>query len=91
MFEDDVESSDRCAEVGARIYEYLDNEMPAPERAKVAAHLAACPACREIEVSERAFLSAVREKCSGQDPCPEHVQKRIADEIRRRRQERSRR
>jgi anti-sigma factor RsiW len=36
-----------CREVGDRLSEYLDEELGALDRARLALHLAACPRCAE--------------------------------------------
>jgi len=68
-----------------RLYEFLDGELTADANASIERHLAACASCRDHAARERAFLAAVRAKCPTGD-CPDDVRARIADEIRRRRE-----
>ena len=79
-----------CREVQERIYEYLDDEMTRADRTRLAAHLRNCPPCGELARGEQAFLDAVRARC-GAGNCPESVRARVAEEIRRRRERRSKR
>jgi len=37
-----------CKEIGDRLVDYVDGEMPEPEAQVVAGHLDACPACRML-------------------------------------------
>ena len=38
----------KCEDYRAQLVEYLDDELARPEREKLAAHLQACPDCREL-------------------------------------------
>lgn len=66
-----------CKDVRARIFEYLDAELPAREREVVECHLAQCPECRavvdtEVEFRER-YIAPLRPP-----PVPERVRERVA-------------
>jgi mycothiol system anti-sigma-R factor len=52
-----------CHDAQARLYEYLDRELPPDEEAGVGRHLADCDWCRERFRFERLLLGTVREKC----------------------------
>ncbi len=41
-----------------RIYEYLENQLPEPQKAECEAHLEECPRCRRLVENRRRFLNA---------------------------------
>jgi anti-sigma factor RsiW len=48
-----------CPEVGDRLSEYLDEELGAVDRARLALHLAACPRCAEAARSLAETIRAI--------------------------------
>jgi anti-sigma factor RsiW len=50
----------RCKDLEPLVVPFVDGESPAPDRAEVEAHLAACPPCRDRVDAERAARDAVR-------------------------------
>lgn len=50
-----------CREIGARLLASLEGELPAEDRGRVEAHLAACPACRHEAAELAETLAAVRD------------------------------
>jgi anti-sigma factor RsiW len=50
----------RCDEVQARLSELLDGELDAPDAARVALHLAGCPACARLAAELAATVRALR-------------------------------
>jgi hypothetical protein len=46
----------RCEDVLARLWEYLDEELPRQEARAVCAHLTSCPHCHPAFCCDRAFL-----------------------------------
>lgn len=48
-----------CREVVELVSDYLDGALPAPERARVAAHLHSCPECAAYVVQLRATIGAL--------------------------------
>ena len=49
-----------CSQLGDRFSEYLDGELAAADRARVDAHVATCPSCRESLESLRETVEDVR-------------------------------
>ena len=74
-----------CPAVAALAFEYLDGEMPEPQRASVDSHRERCPACREHLERERSFLASLR-TCMEGEKCPEVVRERIREAMRKRRE-----
>jgi anti-sigma factor (TIGR02949 family) len=52
----DADTPPACGEVLARLYEYLDDELPSNVDEQVRAHVAECPTCRAHSDYERVFL-----------------------------------
>ena len=50
----------RCPEVCDRLSEYLDGELGAVDRVRLALHLAACPPCATASASLDATVRALR-------------------------------
>lgn len=66
-----------CKDVRAKIFEYLDAELPAREREAADRHLARCPECRavietEVEFRER-YVAPLRPT-----PAPDRVREQVA-------------
>ncbi len=51
-----------CHEVLARLYDYLDDELPADRAARAAGHFDLCPPCASRLRFERAFLDRLRRR-----------------------------
>ena len=54
----------RCWDARSRVSDYLDGELPAPERVRVERHLEACPTCPPLYaglVGARAALGELRD------------------------------
>jgi len=49
----------RCEEIGERLSEYLDEELGAVDRARVALHLVACPRCAAAAASLAETIAAL--------------------------------
>lgn len=59
----------RCRELEGLFTAYVDDEAAPPERASVAAHLQACPPCRNRVAVERAARDVLRAHRAGLRPC----------------------
>ena len=57
-----------CEEIGARLSEYLDEELGALDRTRVALHLSACPRCAAAVFSLSEIIEAVH-RASGWSGC----------------------
>ena len=57
-------SATSCATVRKLAYEFLDEELPGPESARVIEHLSVCTPCAGHYAFERAYLAAVQRGCS---------------------------
>ena len=66
-----------CEEVGALLYEYIDEELDAVTRARVKNHLedGECP-CQKVLLFELAFLERVRGSMDA-EPVPDDLKQRI--------------
>ncbi len=53
-------SAPLCTEIEARLPDYLAGALPAAEQARIDAHLAACPACREMADTLRLLQDAMQ-------------------------------
>lgn len=69
-------SAPSCAAVRKLAYEFLDDELPRPESARVIEHLSLCSACAGHYAFERAFLAAVQ-RCSSIDEAPAELRDRL--------------
>jgi anti-sigma factor (TIGR02949 family) len=65
----------QCSEVRANLDRFLDGDLPDPERARFAAHIEACPECREELQSERQAMEAI--EGLPRLTCPDHVIRRL--------------
>jgi Putative zinc-finger len=72
-----------CHELDARLDDWVDGSLPAPEALEVEAHLASCPACRESERRLRQVLAhaaaLLRSQSPARDLWPE-IAERLARE-----------
>jgi anti-sigma factor RsiW len=67
-----------CREIDALVTPYIDDEVTAPERAVVEAHLAACPPCRHRAAVEVATRRTLRTRLCR--PCaPEQLRSRCLE------------
>lgn len=72
----------RCSEVLARLSDYLDGDLPPPERLAVAEHLRGCDACARFGGEFSATLRSLREHLLG-TPCDEaRLRRRLRDAVR---------
>jgi len=60
----------------AQLDAYLDDELAAPDRAELEAHLRACPACSRLERRRRALSVALREQLA-RFPAPQTLRARV--------------
>ena len=51
-----------CTAIRLVVYEFLDDEMPAPEADRVNRHLLACPPCAGFFDFERAYLLVLKRR-----------------------------
>ena len=70
------EHAERCASIRQRVYEFLDDELPADDRQRIDAHLSACPPCARRFAFERVFLAVVQRRVSI-DEAPPELRERI--------------
>ena len=68
----------KCEDYRSQLVEYLDDELARPEREKVAAHLQACPQCRELarqlEQSLAVFQAAAASEPPAEKPAGEVIE-----------------
>lgn len=74
-----------CSEVLDRLSDYLDGDLPAPERAQVEEHLRGCDGCARFGGELRATVSALRTHLLGAIAAPPGVQERLREALRRER------
>ncbi len=67
-----------CAEVFARVQEYLDRELNPDEVEAVKAHLDYCPPCARGFVFEESVFETVRLKLAA-SACPEDLMARLRE------------
>ena len=60
-----------CNEIRVDLPAYIKNELSAPARDRVQAHVAACPSCSEWLASERALNQALQRQFSVPEPSPD--------------------
>lgn len=65
-----------CAAVRKVVYEFLDDELPSGDVARVAHHLGACPPCHGFFTFERAYLLVLKRK-GAIDAAPPELRERI--------------
>jgi anti-sigma factor RsiW len=80
----DLPHDHRCADFLERLSRYLDDDLPAAERRRIARHLCDCPRCEEVLGSLKFTLAACHEK--GRPALPREVRRRararVADLLR---------
>ena len=64
-----------CSEVLARVYEYLDGEMPDGDCGKIKQHLHECSPCLQEYGIEDEIKKLVKRSCS--DPAPEALRAKV--------------
>ncbi len=64
-----------CSEVIARVYEYLDGEMPDGDCGKIKQHLHECGPCLREYGIEDEVKKLVKRSCS--DPAPEDLRAKV--------------
>jgi mycothiol system anti-sigma-R factor len=67
---------ERCEEVLAMAYLYLDGELPHLQAVEVKSHLEDCPPCLERTKLEEALTQKIHH-CAGSTPCPETLKVKI--------------
>ena len=84
MKEDRLVAGLLCSEVLARLSDYLDGELPAPERAQVEQHLRGCEACTRFGGELSRTIGALRHHLlSAQAPLPTGLRTRVLDTLER--------
>lgn len=61
---------DDCRRTAGRLTSYVDDALPAGERADVERHLGACPPCRAAALQERGARTVLREQARGLTEMP---------------------
>jgi len=61
----------QCVAVRRVVYEFLDEELPPTDVARVTQHLGACPPCHGFFAFERAYLQVLTRKTSVEAAPPE--------------------
>ncbi|MDK1476689.1 mycothiol system anti-sigma-R factor [Streptomyces sp. 549] len=69
-----------CSEVLDHLYEYLDQEMPVGDRAKLAEHFDECSPCLEKYGLEQAVKKLVK-RCCGHDDVPTDLRSKVMGRI----------
>lgn len=68
-----------CDEAIARLYEYMDAELPESDCARLAAHLAVCPTCHDAVSAEEHLRAVLRRSCV--EAAPERLRLRVVTQI----------
>ena len=66
-----------CPDVVGRLWQYLDDELPAKEAGAVELHLADCPRCHPHYRRDRAFLIVLVRSLHAPCPAPPRLRARI--------------
>jgi anti-sigma factor (TIGR02949 family) len=69
-----------CSEVLDRIYEYLDDEMPDGDCAKIREHIDGCSPCLEKYGLEQSVKKLVK-RCCGRDEVPADLRAKVLGRI----------
>lgn len=77
MTEDRLVAGLWCHDVLARLSDYLDEELPAPERAQVEDHLRGCDACARFGGEFAATVRTLRDHLLADDAGPVHLRERL--------------
>lgn len=67
-----------CKLVRARLFEYMDGELPAEPRAQLEAHVTACADCRRLLDLERSFAEHYGQRLRP-DPAPDRLRARVTE------------
>ena len=67
---------DECSTIMKLMHPYLDGELDVKDSLCAQAHLECCAPCREVFVTERAFLDLLRMQLA-QPPAPPSVRQRV--------------
>ena len=70
-----------CSDVLALVYGFLDDEVDAEDRRRIAQHLDECAPCLRQFALEQAVKSLVNRSC-GCEPAPEHLRVQIVTRLR---------
>jgi anti-sigma factor RsiW len=77
--ENDAANADPCRDVRAQSFVYLDGALPPAATRRVAAHLDACPPCRQFVARDERCLAAVRRAAmheAGRERAPASLRRR---------------
>jgi anti-sigma factor (TIGR02949 family) len=66
-----------CHDVLAKLSDYLDGDLPAPDRAQVEEHLRGCDACARFGGAFAATIRTLREHLLADEAGPEHLRERL--------------
>lgn len=69
-----------CSEVLARLSDYVEDELPAPERARLEAHVRACEHCARFGGAFAAIVQGLRTRL-GAAPLSSAARRRILDQV----------
>ena len=68
-----------CDEALARLFEYLDAELPEPDCLRLAAHLAVCDHCLDAASAEKHLRALLRRSCV--ERAPEELRVRVVTQL----------
>lgn len=68
-----------CEEALDRLFEFLDAELPSPDRGRLAAHLSVCPHCLDAASAERHVRALIRRSCT--ERAPETLRMRVIAQL----------
>jgi anti-sigma factor (TIGR02949 family) len=68
-----------CEEALARLFEYLDAELPEPDCLRLAAHLAVCEHCLDAAGAEEHVRTLIRRSCV--ERAPEALRVRVVAQL----------
>ena len=71
-----------CAELIAKVWNFIDGECNAEDREKLRKHLDECPPCEHLHGLEERLKVLIATKCRG-EKAPEALRERLRLEIRR--------
>ena len=77
---EDLGLSANCVEVLRHLWDYLDDQLTPAGAERLRAHIASCTQCREYEVFQECFLSAVS-KLRAELGAPETLRERLAERL----------
>jgi anti-sigma factor (TIGR02949 family) len=66
-----------CPDVAGRLWQYLDDELPAKEAGAVERHVAACSRCRPHHRIDRAFLIVLLRSFGAPCQAPPRLRARV--------------